>query len=498
MEEKKDIDTYEIEQISTIEAERDLDTIEATRPGAFVWLVALATAIGGLLFGYDTGVISGVLVVIGSDLNGRPISDSEKELITSLTSAGAFVGAIIVGFCADKLGRKACIWFGAVLFTIGAIIQAASFTIAQMSVGRFVIGLGVGSAAMIVPLYIAEISPARFRGRMVTADAISITGGQVVAYAIDAAFYNVAGGWRYMVALGAIPSIALGVFLFWCPESPRQLIYHNKPEECAQVLRRIYPNATEEQVQDKVTLIQRGVSQAVALNEDMTFAQTFKTLYTVPANLRALVVACGLMAIQQLCGFNTLMYYSATLFAIVGFKNPIAVGVVVAGTNFLFTGVSLWKIGTCIRSALSYDVSANQLPRSNWPPQNACLDNVGHVGRSRARSDRVPLHSDRRPHPRARDRQPRVGGYRRSSCHRAVRRLLRHRSRQRTMASERVPAYGSPRHWHDDDNLHVLGYEPRRVCHVPVHDEGYHTERCVRILCGTVLLRLAGCYFLLP
>ena len=176
---------------------------------------------------------------------------------------------------------------------------------------------------------------------MVTTNVICITGGQVVAYAIDAAFQNVPNGWRYMVGLGGVPSILLGVLLFWCPESPRQLVFHNKPEECKAVLRKIYPNATEKQVEDKVILIQHGVNQAVALNEEMSLTQAFKTLYFVPANLRALIAACGLMATQQLCGFNALMYYSATLFSIVGFKNSIAVGSVVACTNWVFTLIAL-------------------------------------------------------------------------------------------------------------------------------------------------------------
>lgn len=97
----------------------------------------------------DTGVISGVLVVLGSDLDGRPVSDHEKELITSLCSAGALVGAVIAGLTSDKYGRKPAIWFASVLFTIGAIVQATSYSIAQMSAGRFLIGLGVGSASMV-------------------------------------------------------------------------------------------------------------------------------------------------------------------------------------------------------------------------------------------------------------------------------------------------------------------------------------------------------------
>ncbi|KAH7070690.1 myo-inositol transporter [Paraphoma chrysanthemicola] len=320
------------------------DSIEDTTPGAFVWICAAATAIGGMLFGYDTGVISGVLVVIGSDLDNRPLSDSKKELITTLCAAGAFVGAIIAGICADKLGRKPAIWFASVLFTVGAIVQAASYTIAQMSVGRFLIGLGVGSASMIVPVYIAEISPARFRGRMISIDMIFLGTGSVLAYAFNAAFQSVPHGWRYMVGLGAAPSILLGVFLFWCPESPRQLMYHNRRESCIGVIRQIYPAATEEQVMAKVSSIEIGVAQAKALEEEMTVTKSLKTLLFVPANLRSAITACGLMFFQQFCGFNTLMYYSSTLFDIVGFSNPIAVGTVVAGVNWIFTVLSIFLI----------------------------------------------------------------------------------------------------------------------------------------------------------
>ena len=130
-------------------AVENLDSIEDTAPGAFVWLCAAATAIGGMLFGYDTGVISGVLVVLGSDLDNRLLSSAEKELITALCAAGAFCGAIIAGVTADRYGRKPAIWFASVLFTIGAIIQASAYTIIQMSFGRVLIGLGVGSASTV-------------------------------------------------------------------------------------------------------------------------------------------------------------------------------------------------------------------------------------------------------------------------------------------------------------------------------------------------------------
>ncbi|RDW81916.1 hypothetical protein BP6252_03028 [Coleophoma cylindrospora] len=323
---------------------RNLDSIEDTTPGAFIWLVAAAAALGGLLFGYDTGVISGVLVVIGDDLDHKALSSSDKELITALCAAGALCGAVIAGATADKYGRRPAIWFASVLFTIGAVIQATSYTIIQMTIGRFLIGLGVGSASTVVPLYIGEISPSRFRGRMISVDMIFLGGGSVLAYALDAAFANVTHGWRYMVGLGAVPSILLGVFMFWCPESPRQLLYHNKREECISVIRSIYPNSSDEMISDKVLSIEAGVTYSKSLNEEVSVLKALGSLFGIPANFRALTAACGLMFFQQFCGFNTLMYYSSTLFDIVGFKNPIAVGTVVAGVNWIFTIVSILVI----------------------------------------------------------------------------------------------------------------------------------------------------------
>ncbi|RSM14966.1 hypothetical protein CEP52_001092 [Fusarium oligoseptatum] len=322
----------------------DEDFIEDTAPGLFLSMCVVATAIGGMLFGYDTGVISGVLVVIGSDLNGRPLEHWEKELITGLCAGGALIGAIIAGVTADKYGRKPAIWFASVLFTIGALIQAASYSIIQMSVGRILVGLGVGSASMIIPLYIAEISPAKYRGRMISIDMVFLGTGSLLAYAFNAAFANVAHGWRYMVGLGGIPSILLGALLFWCPESPRQLLFHDQMDKCVSVLGRMYPKADTTQIDRMVASIQQGVAEAKALNEEISSTKALKSVWTIPSNRRAAIVACGLMAAQQLCGFNTLMYYSSTLFQIVGFNDPVAVGTVVAGTNWLMTFLSIFLI----------------------------------------------------------------------------------------------------------------------------------------------------------
>lgn len=193
-------------------------------------------------------------------------------------------------------------------------------------------------------LYIAEVAPAKYRGRMISLDNMSITGGQLISYGIGAALAHVSQGWRVMVGLGAVPAIILCCLLPFCPESPRQLIYHGKHEEAAIVIQKIFPHGTEEQVKHKVRHIAGHVAEAQALKEGKGQLWLLKQLYVVPGNLRALISACGLMAISQLGGFNSLMYYSSTLFALVGFSNPVAVGTIIAGTNFFFTWVNLMVV----------------------------------------------------------------------------------------------------------------------------------------------------------
>lgn len=320
------------------------NSIEDIPTSWFVWLVAVTASVAGSLFGYDTGIISAVLVYLNNDLGGRPTSSSEKELITSLCSGGAFIGAIIAGLTADQYGRKIAIYVGCALFTIGAVIQGASFSIGQMAAGRLIVGFGVGSAAMVVPLYIAEIAPTKVRGRLIGLNNCSITMGQVVSYGIGAAFAHVPHGWRYMVGLGGVPSIILACLLPLCPESPRQLVWHGKIAEAEDVIRKIYKGATHEQVQAKVALIVAACEASKEVNYSETRWSKIKQLHTVPSNFRALLCACGLMVISQMSGFNVLMYYSSTLFDIVGFSNPVAVGLVVAGTNFIMTLVNMYCV----------------------------------------------------------------------------------------------------------------------------------------------------------
>lgn len=143
---------------------------------------------------------------------------------------------------------------------------------------------------------------------------------------------------------GAVPAIILACLLPFCPESPRQLIWHGRLQEAEVILMKIYKGATIEQVRIKVALISAACEEAKELTENQSRWSKIKQLHTVPSNLRALIAACGLMVISQMSGFNTLMYYSSTLFALVGFSDPVAVGLVVAGTNFIMTWVNMMLV----------------------------------------------------------------------------------------------------------------------------------------------------------
>ncbi|KAK9370288.1 general substrate transporter [Lipomyces kononenkoae] len=315
--------------------------IEDGAPNPFVFLLTILVSFSGFLFGYDTGYVSGALVSIGSDL-GRVLTSADKELITSATSVGALLGGIIAGTLADVLGRKWVTIFANTLFVVGAGLQTGAHTIWTMIGGRFVMGWGVGIASLIAPLYISEMAPSRFRGRLVVLNVLAITGGQVIAYAIGAGLSNFQNGWRVLVGLGIVPAVAQMIMFIYMPETPRYLVRTGQIERARHVVRWIYSprkSALEEEVViRKVKLLQiYNNDQHPEWSSYRRVKYTLRQLYFVPGHFRALVVACGLQGIQQLCGFNSLMYFSATIFQVVGFNQPTAVSLIVSGTNMAFT-----------------------------------------------------------------------------------------------------------------------------------------------------------------
>ncbi|OCL12934.1 general substrate transporter [Glonium stellatum] len=341
--------------------EADVDEGTLVRPGVFIWVLTFCAGVSGLLFGYDTGVISSTLVSIGTDLSAHPLSTLDKSLITSSTSLFALIASPLTGVLADHWGRKRVILLADVLFVGGALWQALTATVWGMIIGRSIVGLAVGSASFVVPLYISELSPSPFRGRLVTVASLFITGGQVVAYIVGWLFSTHAHGWRWMVGLGALPAAIQFLILGFMPETPRWLIKASHKDQAKRVLLQVYGGGDE--IKNIVDAVLRRVEREVLEEEEAARGRAhpeapkhelgvklakindgFAQLIAVDGNRRALIIACMLQGFQQLCGFNSLMYFSATIFSLVGFRSPTLTSLSIALTNFAFTLVAFHSI----------------------------------------------------------------------------------------------------------------------------------------------------------
>jgi SP family myo-inositol transporter-like MFS transporter 13 len=334
-----------------------LDALVET-PTLMVWILTFVASISGFLFGYDTGYISSVLVSIGTDLGDRELTIKEREYITSATSFAALISSLFAGFLADIIGRKFTVIICDLLFIIGALIQFLTENVTNMIIGRFIMGLGVGIGSLCAPLYISELSPSKFRGRLVTLNCVAITGGQLIAYSIGAIFSDFKNGWRIIVAISLIPSFIQLISMLFLSDTPRYLIMKGKYNQAVEVLKKVYPNASD-------TLIHTNIEELQTLNnlwdKNETIISKFKDswneLFSVDSNKRSLIIACGLQASQQFVGFNALMYFSSSIFEMVGFRNSTVVSCFIAGTNFITTIIALLiidKIGR--RKMLIYSI----------------------------------------------------------------------------------------------------------------------------------------------
>jgi MFS transporter, SP family, solute carrier family 2 (myo-inositol transporter), member 13 len=231
------------------------------------------------------------------------------------------------------------------LFTAGALWQAVTGTIWGMILGRSIVGLAIGGASLIVPLYISELAPGHIRGRLVTVSLFFITGGQVVAYVVGWGFSAVPAGWRWMVGLGAVPAVFQFAILTFMPETPRWLAKAGHEDRARRVLQKVY-NEKRTSTEGTVSHTLRAIKAEIVEEERARFSNpktssilppTLSFLLFHPPHARALTIACLLQALQQLSGFNSLMYFSATIFQLLRFSSPILTSLSIAVTNFVST-----------------------------------------------------------------------------------------------------------------------------------------------------------------
>ncbi len=284
---------------------------------ALVYAVSIIAALGGLLFGYDTGVISGALLFIGDEFHLDPLSEG---VVVSSLLIGAMIGAIACGPLADKIGRRLSITGAATVFAIGAIVAALAPNVETLIAARVILGIAVGAASVLVPLFIAEAAPPAIRGKLVSFNQLMITLGILVAYLTNAAFaYD--GGWRWMFGLALIPSAALGIGMLFLPETPRWLVEKGRIEEAKAVLLRLRgPRIAAAELGD----IQRTKS---AEQHKSTLRDLAK-----PWVRPALIAGIGVSVIGQASGINTVIYYAPTIFNATGL-GPAAAILATAGVG---------------------------------------------------------------------------------------------------------------------------------------------------------------------
>jgi sugar porter (SP) family MFS transporter len=294
-------------------------------------LVVLAVSlVAGGLFGYDQGVISGALAGVKQTFS---LSLLMVQAVTSWVTLGALAGSLIAGELGDRLGRKRSILIAGALFTCGAVIQWAAPSVLTLVGGRFIIGAGVGIAAVSAPLYATELAPAQLRGRFVSAYQLAITMGIFLAYLINAQL-SASANWRLMLGLAAAPGLALLVIALIAPESPRWLMSRNRRADAARETAKVQPDVD---VAAQLESIEAAIRQD---SQTASWAEIFS-----PKWRRPLLIAVGLAIFQQITGINAIIYYANQIFASAGFSTEVSRATVtlwaIGGVNVLSTFIAI-------------------------------------------------------------------------------------------------------------------------------------------------------------
>lgn len=296
----------------------------------FVFLASAISAIGGMLFGYDIGVISGAILFIKEQFS---LSSGMQEIVVSSVLLGCLAGALVGGFLADRYGRRKLLLITAVVFILGTIGSALSPDMAWLVAARIVVGAAIGIASFVVPLYISEIAPVALRGKLVTLNQLAITGGIVVSYLIDYAFAG-SQAWRWMFAMAVIPAAAFGIGLMLIPNSPRWLVSRGQMDQARAVMKRL---RAPEQVEGELSEIKH-----IAEQQKGHWSELLSPYLRV-----AMIVGVGLAIAQQITGINTIIYYGPTIFKFAGMSSAsvaILASVGVGVVNVVMTVVSLQLI----------------------------------------------------------------------------------------------------------------------------------------------------------
>lgn len=309
------------------------------KPG-YITGISFISALGGYLFGFDFAVIAGALPFLKEQFG---FNEVQEGLATATLAVGCIVGCIIAGTVSDKFGRKKGLMLAAIIFFVSSLAMAFAHNSTTFIIFRFVAGVGVGMASVLSPMYIAEVAPAHMRGRMVAINQLTIVIGIFITNFVNYSLRNEGvDAWRWMVGLGAVPSLLFVIGVLWLPESPRWLVKAGQDAKAAKILEKI---GGSNYAASTIPSIKNSLSGDVK----MSYASVFEK-----SVLPAVLVGIGLAIFQQFCGINVVFNYTAKIFESVGFsqddqlKQMVFIGLV----NLVCTLIAMWQVDKLGRKPL--------------------------------------------------------------------------------------------------------------------------------------------------
>jgi sugar porter (SP) family MFS transporter len=298
--------------------------------GLYAYVVSLVAAVGGFLFGYDLAIISGAMIFLKREFH---LSPSQLGFATASALLGCMVGSVAGGGMSDRIGRRKALMAAAALFGVGAVGTALPRSMFEFDVFRIVGGVGVGLAAVVSPMYIVEIAPARMRGRLVTINQLAIVTGLLCSVVV-AYFLSGSGAWRWMFASNLVPVLWLTLGLIFIPESPRWMVHRGREPEALAVLASIDGE-------------EHALAEMKQIREDLASDKSTYSELIRPGMRTALIVACALAIFSQISGVSILLFYAPMIFQSAGFHNAsdaILQNLIVQGWNLVCTIAALYMV----------------------------------------------------------------------------------------------------------------------------------------------------------
>lgn len=305
---------------------------------AIVTKVSLIAALAGLLFGLDIAYVNGSLDLIVKDF---ALTVPQSEKIAGVLLFGAAIGAIFSGWFSRRFGRKKVLLLASLIFALFTFLGVFAPTYTVLLIARFIIGLAVGIASFVAPLYLSEIAPYKIRGRLIAMYQLMITIGILAMFLSNAALIHF-GSWRLMMSVIAIPALIMFIGALFLPESPRWLVLVGKPGDAEKVLQKI--RTSDEEVAFELNEIK----------ETVKIKSSGWSLLSKSYFRKVLILGILLQALQQFSGMNAFMYYSGQVFKAAGLSNPVVATIIIGLVNMLTTLIAIKYVDKVGRKPILY------------------------------------------------------------------------------------------------------------------------------------------------